>query len=374
MILQICYYLYTYEVFYKLFLRCEGFIMKKILSILLIAMLLIGEAVFVVSATDGVAPVTVQNVKAYSAYKGVALEWAPVEGATSYEVYKNGKRVKKGLTLLKNHAYDNKKMMSCYVRTKKEGGKADKYQVVAVNSFGESAKSKAVKKNSVTPMLIGVTFRGTCTLRAHDGSGARHTFRSGQRVKAHSFKFGQYIFRYGGHIYHANYSRLWNFTSYTNKYYGSSREYSDKEAEYFVNTANVDSDTKYLIWASLYTQRLYVFKGKSGNAGRGHWRLAKTTKWNGENGTARKGYKWQISSGRATSPSPASLWFATQRRRRSKDGVNYLTYYHSQTSLHGTVGNQGLDDLRSGGCIRMADKYSGLIYYNMPLLTRLSIY
>lgn len=321
------------------------------------AMLLIGEASFATFAAGG----QTITMKAYSAYKGAVIEWLPVSGAASYNVYRNGSLRKKNVT---EKAFDNKNLYHYYDRTGLEGGGNYTYRVDALDGNGAVIATASAARNAVSPMFIGITFRRNHSLKAHDGSGARHTFRKGQRVKAHSFKFGQYIFRYGGHIYHVNYDNVKNFTNYTSRYYGTNRRYTNREAEHFVNTANVDSDSPYLIWASLYTQRMYVFKGA-----RGRWKLATSLNWNGV-----KGYTWQISSGKATTPSPASLYFATQRRQRRKNGVNYLTYYHSMTSLHGTVGNQSLNDLRSGGCIRMADKYAGLIYNKMPIHTRLSVY
>lgn len=334
--------------------------MKKILSILLISMMIIAQAGMVVMAQGE--PAAVTDLAAYSSYKGVALEWSPVAGASSYAVYRDGALVASNVT---TRSYVDGSKMYCYVRTDLEGGANSNYYVVAKNGNGQSAPSNVVTKNSVAPLLYNVTFRNTRTLTAHDGSGARHTFRSGERVKAHSFKFGQYIFRYGGHIYHVNYYNGRKYWAYTAKNNGTSRRYDTKEAEYFANHAHVNSNTKWLVWASLYSQRCYVFYKQAD----GRWHLCANLK--NKNGV--KGSTWQISSGKATTPSPAGN-FTIYKKQRSKNGVNYWNYYHSQTSLHGRVRGQDLLEPRSEGCIRQADCFAKTLYDRVPVGTRVIVY
>ena len=332
--------------------------MKKFVTIMLIALMVIGEAAFVVSAGDS-GPSTISDIKAYAAYKGVVVEWTPVSGSTpaaSYNVYRSGRLVK------------NTKSKKFYDRTCSEGG-GSTYYVTAVNSNGqEFASSDHIKWKSVSPLFIGMTFRTNRSLKAHDGSGARNTFRRGQRVNASSFQFGKYIFDYKGHTYFVNYNSVTNFIAYTAKRQGVKRngaplKYTKAEAEYFVNTTGMGSETGYLLWANLYTQRMYVFKGKKGN-----WHLTNLS-YNGVTSS-----NWQISSGKATSPSPAALYFEIYKKQRRKNNVNYWNYYFSQTSLHGVVPGQDLNVPRSEGCIRNPDKFALLIYKKIPVGTRVIVY
>ena len=70
----------------------------------------------------------------------------------------------------------------------------------------------------------------------------------------------------------------------------------------------------------------------------------------------------------------AKTYKESKKHKKLQRGVKWLTFYHSQTSLHGKVGKQDFRTLRSGGCIRNPDKYAELIYKAIPLKTRLIVY
>lgn len=339
--------------------------MKKRISILLMLMLILSSFGITSYATEGEipsveAPQTIEAVselEAYSGYKSVALEWAPSQGATSYKVFRNGVLIAPKVT---SRAYDNSSMMAYIDKTGDESSKENRYYVVAVGPAGESAPSPTVKKASTTPLYITVTFNRTRTLTSHDKAKKKHTFKQGTKVNTHSYRFGRYIFNYKGHLYFVNYMSLKNHKARLDR----DLRYSKKEAEYFANTSGRGSKTKYLIWANLYTQRLYVLKGK-----KGHWRMAENLQYGGT-----KACTWYISSGMATMPTPTGMDLNIYRKKSTQRGVKWLSFYHSQTSLHGKVGNQDFKQLRSGGCIRNPDKYALIIYKKCPINTRVIVY
>lgn len=306
----------------------------------------------------------ITNLATYSAYKSIALEWDKFPGAASYKVYRTDGKV---FTVNKDaKAYDSDKRF--YIdKTGDESEKTYSYYVTAVGVDGkEIAKSDTKSDASVKQLYIKATFKKTRKLKSHDKAKKKRTFKKGTTVYCHSFKFGKYIFYDDkGHLYYCNYMSLKKFKALTAK--GAPlKKYSDKEAEYFVQTANKGSSTNYTIWANLYSQHLYVLTRANKNS---PWRVAKNLQYK-----KTKAYDWKISSGKADTPSPAGMSFKLKKHKKTQRGVKWLTFYHSQTSLHGKVGNQSFNTLRSGGCIRNPDKYAQLIYKKIPLKTRLIVY
>ena len=302
----------------------------------------------------------VSNFATYSAYKSVALEWDIFPGATSYNVYRNGNCVARNIN---SKAYDSDKR-SYIDKTGDESETKYSYYVSALGPDGkEIAKSDTISDASVTQLYITVTFKKTRKLKSHDSAHKKRTFKKGTKVQCHSFKFGKYIFYDDkGHLYYCNYLSLKKFKANLAKG-APTKLYSDKEAEYFAMTSGRSSSTNYMIWANLYSQHLYVFQRVNG-----YWRVANVQ----YKSTAAS--NWGISSGKASSPSPAGMDFTLKKHKKTQRGVKWLTFYHSQTSLHGKVGKQDFRTLRSGGCIRNPDKYAELIYKAIPLKTRLIVY
>ena len=302
----------------------------------------------------------VKGLAAYSAFKSVALEWDPVNGASSYKVYRNGKHVATVNT--SSRAYDNPNKMAYIDKTGDESETKYSYYVTAVVGDKESDPSATVSDASVTQLYITVTFKKTRKLKSHDSAHKKRTFKKGTKVQCHSFKFGKYIFYYQGNLYYCNYLSLKKFKANLAKG-APTKLYSDKEAEYFAMTSGRSSSTNYMIWANLYSQHLYLFKRVNG-----YWRVANVQY------KSTVASNWGISSGKASSPSPAGMDFTLKKHKKTQRGVKWLTFYHSQTSLHGKVGKQDFRTLRSGGCIRNPDKYAELIYKAIPLKTRLIVY
>lgn len=305
-------------------------------------------------------PPAVTDLKTYSAYNSIALEWDPVAGATQYKVYRDGKLIKSVGT--GSRAYDNKNKMS-FIDSRIRDDKNHKYIVTALNENGESAKCDTVSDARARTMHISITFKRSRKLRSHDSAKVRKTFKAGTTVKAYSFRSGQYIFCDDkGHIFHINYNSIRKPKAlYTKKL-----TYSTKEAEYFANTSKIKSSTKYMIWVNLYTQHLYILKREAGK-----WRSCKLS-YNGASAS-----HWEISSGKAATPTPAGMKHRIRAKQASKWGIKSWNYFHSLTALHGqSLGKAGarFGAPYSHGCIRNPNKYALMIYKEIPRYTRVTIY
>ncbi|MEE0515387.1 MAG: fibronectin type III domain-containing protein [Emergencia sp.] len=132
--------------------------MKKLVTMLITASLVFTMAVptfAAESAAPTAKPAKVQELKVEkNGYKSLKLSWKPVEGATSYQVYRS-KTGKSGSFALKKTTTSTK-----YSNTGITCGKTYYYKVRAVNKAGKGAFS-AVKSNKVQPGKVTIT-KVTC--------------------------------------------------------------------------------------------------------------------------------------------------------------------------------------------------------------------
>ena len=351
---------------------------KRSISILLALLMVLssaGMSVFALETEPQAAPGAEASVpdvptglKTYSACESVALEWKPVAGATSYNVYRSGKLMASVPTT--SRAYDNKKKMAYVCEVKPD--KNYKFQVSAVNANGESDLCEAKKDGAVKQMYIRFTMRTSRRLTSHDGKKKTMTIPAGKTFKAIGYGMGKYHFYYKGYLFYVNYMSVRNQTAlYTTQF-----NYSKKEAEYFIGTSKQTSLTNKLIWVNLYTQHLYIFSGKKGKSGIGKWKVS-SVKYNG-----RKYSNWEVASGTAYTPSPWGLelkyrgkpTYIYSRSRTGGAGAFWWNKYHSQTALHGRAGNGRYGKPASHGCIRNTDQRAKAIYYKIPLKTRCIVF
>ncbi len=128
--------------------------MKKLVTMLITASLVFTMAVptfAAESAAPTAKPAKVQELKVEkNGYKSLKLSWKPVEGATSYQVYRS-KTGKSGSFALKKTTTSTK-----YSNTGITCGKTYYYKVRAVNKAGKGAFS-AVKSNKVQPSKVTIT-------------------------------------------------------------------------------------------------------------------------------------------------------------------------------------------------------------------------
>lgn len=147
--------------------------------------------------------------------------------------------------------------------------------------------------------------------------------------------------------------------------YYTTKDYSKEAKEYFVNKIkSVSSTSKYMIWISLYTQRVNIFKGSKGS-----WELVRTA---------------QCSSGRNYCPTPVGTLTVTGKESRwyfTNYYVHHITKFDESRAFHsrptapdGSIYDETIGVPASNGCVRMLDKDCIWIYNNIPVGTTVYIY
>lgn len=148
--------------------------------------------------------------------------------------------------------------------------------------------------------------------------------------------------------------------TYLKEHY-TTQDYSTAEKEMFINKKGYSSDSKYLIWISLYTQRVNIFEGSEGR-----WKLIRNAR---------------CATGRINKPTPVGSFKIGDRSAR---GWDYDTYYvkpvvqfysdyffHSRLKYYkGGYYDATIGKPASAGCIRMYDEDIKFIYDKMPRGTR----
>ncbi len=287
----------------------------------------------------------------------VGLNWNRVSGVNGYEIYQvaNGKRklVKRitnsstkectigGLTNGKSSSFcmrsyrllsDKRKVYSGYTSTKSATPKALSDKASDIHSIYYNAKTRrkvtvynyTKKKNQILQSGTKViapskTIKGyiTCMLT------------NGQKIKIKGSDLRTYGYK-------------WD----------SKTDYSKSAKEEMINSKNLVSETKYLIWASQYRCRINVFKGSVGN-----WKLIKAFK---------------CGIGTYDAPSPKGIRKIYSKTLHGKYGV---TLQWSNGGENGT-GNTFHEPLgvavgypNSHGCFRMKMNDLMWMYNNIPIGT-----
>ena len=149
--------------------------------------------------------------------------------------------------------------------------------------------------------------------------------------------------------------------------YYTTQHYSTAAKEYYVNNIrNWSSNTGYLIWVSLWTQEVNVFKGSKGN-----WTLVRSD---------------PCSSGANYCPTPVEsvtilykvpCWYYTNYYCHHVSVFDSARGFHSWPIKNGTtstVYDPAMGWPNSQSCIRMKDEATTWIYDNMPVGTAVEIY
>ena len=139
--------------------------------------------------------------------------------------------------------------------------------------------------------------------------------------------------------------------------------YSNETKEAYVNYKGLTSNTKYLIWASLYTQQATVYEGY-----KGHWKIKKT---------------FDIASGSWDSRTPRGthkLFKHESKWQHHGWRTMYVTHFYKKASFHmrpkynnGKIKDPRIGKPISAACIRCYDADAKLIY-SLPLGTTAKIY
>lgn len=139
-------------------------------------------------------------------------------------------------------------------------------------------------------------------------------------------------------------------------------------AESTINSKNMSSKTKYLVWTNIDLQRTFIFEGSTGN-----WKLKKY---------------FLCSTGKSSSPTPKGSYeltrkvpyFGVEKGYRCKNAFGFIgtTYlYHSvmfdKTGSYLLEGKGELGARASAGCIRLSVENSEWFYSNMLSGTKVFI-
>lgn len=327
--------------------------------------------------TDPVqAPKKVKNFRTVSSYQSVILKWKKSKDADGYKIYWTGNNGKKGTIKIKSNKTTSYKFKIS------EANRKVKYTFkIAAVKDGVSSKKVTKKDSAVQLMQLEITLRVNKNLKNHDKPIGKYSInlKAGTKIKTIGFTNGKYVFRkkvkgklrtfYVMRIATRN-QKVDYIGSYTKKngwrVVKPKIAYTKEEAESFINTLGVRSNTKHLIWVNQYTQRLYIFKGKKGK-----WKLIKQCYKDGDDGYPG----WPVASGKPSSPTSTGL---TSIKQRDLGGGGKVPFWNVTTwfSIHGnSPGPWGpLGWPKSGACTRNTTPHAKWIYYNTKMHTSVYVY
>ena len=285
---------------------------------------------------------------AYPDYHSVTVKWQPSTGAQKYIVTRSD-----GQTFETN--------ATSYRDTSAKKDVNYSYTVKAVTgNYASPASASTSSVGRVRTAYYYCTFKNAVKLKSHDRAKKAYTFQKGQTIKAEGFRQGSYLFRYNGRPYEAKWFRMGKRKGdiSTGAYVNS------VTAENYVNHSGYGSKTGYLIWVSLYSQRVFIFNGSAGN-----WTLINRDD-HGNDG-------WLCGTGTPKTPTPSGMskMLHTKKKRYSKH--KYWNMFSGTAAIHGSNGKKEIKKLGrliSNGCVRVTNSQSLWIMNNVPLRTRVIIF
>ncbi len=298
-------------------------------------------------------PAKVDELTAIDGDKSAILTWTKAARAESYVIYryndssKKWEVVKKDVTKL---TYTDKKLKQ---------GKKYKYRVAAENSGGVGAQSStvtvSVKKTPDTVRSIG--YKAVVKSRAPLFTSKKGTKRvkylkAGTRVTTVDYGNRRYKIKLSdGKYYWLSKDRL-RFTASI----WTTKDYSTKTKQDFVNKKGYKSKTKYLIWVSQYTQRVVIYKGSKGK-----WKVVRSG---------------QCATGTHKNMTPKRTMYLTYRKKgryyrtQYESPIVYFTggnAFHSRIKLYsGGYADATIGRPKSHGCVRLLQPEIDYIYKYCP--------
>ncbi len=328
------------------------------------------EAIVEFNVPDYIADV--EKLQAASGHGSVSIYWTPVEGAVAYIIAKSTNKNAENFNaenpykrISGSSLKSVKEPFAGYKYTDKNTGKLTYYRVYAVNKNGtKSLASQTVSDSRVEYISYDFVLKKNKKLKSHNATGKQKTktFKKGTKLHAHAFGGGKYKFyqTIGGkqYIFYCK-----SIDTKSNKaFYDKKMNYSRLEAENFVNEYKFSSSTKYLVWASLYTQHVYVFTGSTGKwdcvrdfeCGSGSAKLASPS------GTNKK-----IIKGPGTDKKPG--------KKKNRHSRKYWSPFSGWNSFHAKRPDQKLGYPASKGCIRSELADAKYLYDKVPVLSRVVV-
>jgi hypothetical protein len=310
----------------------------------------------------------VGGINALAGYNSVSVEWKAVDGITEYSIYR--KNVKTGafsllknvnVSALKQTANSDGSTLLTYRDTTANGKNVTYWYKVYPVKNGELANDYSYCSNGegkVRSISYFVTTKTKKTLTSHDGKNKKLYLPKGKRIECSGFGGGKYTFYYmiGGKEYYFYINAI--SVKGATASYAKGMNYSRKEAENYINERGIASSTKYLVWASLYTQHTYVFYGSKGK-----WKVVRD---------------FECASGAANKPSPSGSWKEIHRKIKTRHARPYWSCYSDINAFHsvknaGKKNEQGVGYPASNGCIRLKKPNAYYIYNYCPKKTRVVV-
>lgn len=293
-----------------------------------------------VSAAEGNST-KVTDLKAYSSYEGIELEWKGVSGATEYRIYEGNTR--KGQT----------SGTSCYIPVSDEGRHTYTVRTV-VNGDESSVATTAPAETKVIGIHYNIKVKKKTTLKCKD-CGKKFTLKKGQALTAGEFSMGCYRKAYlDGHRFDFKRIRLKGINA--SKQYSSAEEntYTGAEITRYVNRRGLTSKTNRMVVVSTRCQHLYLFK----KASNGKWVLDQGP--------------WLVATGKPTTPTPQGQT-TIKRKWKRHNGQRFWSAtptfsFHTNAKSWGALGKP-----KSGGCVRNTTDHAKYIYYNYKVKTRVCV-
>lgn len=311
------------------------------------------ETVKVSATTNKEKPAQVKKLTGIDGDESAILTWSKAARAESYVVYRYN-ATKKKWQVVKNNV---KKLT--YTDKKLKQGKVYKYRVAAVNNGGTGQKSStvsiSVKKTPEKVRSIGykAVVKSRAPLFTKKNSKKRVKYlKPGTNVTTIDYGNKRYQIKLSdGKTYWLSKDRL----SFKASIW-TTRDYSTKTKEDFVNKKGYKSPTKYLIWVSQYTQRVIIYKGSKGK-----WKVIRSGR------CATGTHKNMTPKGVLYITYKEKGWF--YRTRYEKPVVRFKSgnAFHSRIkSYNGGYVDATIGRPKSHGCIRLMDEDINFIYKYCP--------
>ncbi len=299
-------------------------------------------------------PAKVKGLTGIDGEKSAILTWSKAAGAASYIVYRYNSSSKKWKVVKR----DIKKLT--YTDKKLTPGKKYKYRVAAMNNGGVGEMSTTVTvsvKKTPGTKVRSIGYKATVKSRAplfntKKSSKRVRYLNPGTRVTTIDYGSGRYQIKLSnGKTYWLSKDRLTFRSSIW-----TTKDYSTKVKEDFVNKRGYKSPTKYLIWISQYTQRVIIFQGKKGK-----WKMIRSGR---------------CATGTHLHMTPKGIFKITYKEKGWFYRTTYekpIVHFKSQNSFHSRIKNYkgGYADAtigrpRSKGCVRLYDEDINFIYKKCP--------
>lgn len=269
----------------------------------------------------------VSNVKAYSTYGGIDIEWTGIGSEAQYTIYEGSRKI--GQTASNSY----------YVKVSDRSKHS--YAIHAViNGVELSQYAKSESKTMFLGIQYNLTFRSKCKLTCWTSGHKKHkkTFKKGQKLVAYEFRKGCYKYLENGHKYSIKRIRLKDVNA--KGWYNYKKYYSAAEATRYVNRRKLTSKKNTLILVSTKSQHIYLFKKSKGK-----WKIDK---------------HWKVSTGSPNTPTPAGK-FKIKYKWHIHNTLHYWSAC-STFSLHSKNPKWKLGSPKSGGCIRNEKSQAKYIY------------